>query len=69
MPLGTPLTEDARRLKHEMLYGTGVEPPIDRLGLGPREPNIWDVLPAFPFEFGIATPPLPRKIVRDLARK
>jgi len=69
MPFGAPISEEARRLKHEMLYGTGVEPPVDRLGLGPREPNIWDALPALPFEFGILTPPLPRKMVRDLARK
>jgi len=69
MPLGKPLSDEARRLKHELIYGTGVEPPADRLGLGPKEPNIWDALPALPLEFGIATLPLPRKMMRDIARK
>ena len=69
MPFGTPLTEDARKLKHEMLYGEGVAAPVERMGLGPKEPNIWDALPALPLEFGIATLPLPRKMMRDIARK
>jgi len=69
MPFETPLSDEARRLKHELIYGTGVEPPADRLGLGPKEPNIWDALPALPLEFGIATLPLPRKMMRDIARK
>jgi len=69
MPFGTPISDETRRLKHELLYGTGVEPPVERLGLGAREPNIWDMLPALPLEFGVATLPLPRKMMRDLARK
>ncbi len=52
-----------------MLYGEGIAPPIDRLGLGPKEPNIWDALPALPLEFGVATLPLPRKMMRDMARQ
>jgi len=69
MPFGTPISDEARKLKHELIYGEGVAAPVERLGLGPKEPNLWDALPAFPFEFGILTPPLPRKMVRDLARK
>ncbi len=69
MPFGTPLSDEARRLKHEMLYGTGIEPPTERLGLGPKEANIWDALPALPLEFGIGTLPLPRKVMRDMTRK
>ena len=68
MPFGKPLPEEARRLRHELLYGKGMEPPVERLGLGPKEPNIWDALPALPLEFGIATLPLPRKIMRDIAK-
>jgi hypothetical protein len=69
MPFGTPISDEARKLKHELIYGTGVEPPVERLGLGPKEPDIWDALPALPLEFGIATLPLPRKMMRDIARK
>lgn len=69
MPFGTPISEEARKLKHELLYGTGVEPPVERLGLGPKEPDLWDALPALPLEFGILTVPLPRKMMRDIARK
>jgi hypothetical protein len=68
MPFGIPLNEETRKLKHEMLYGEGVAAPVERLGLGPREPDLWDALPALPLEFGILTPPLPRKMVRDLAK-
>lgn len=68
MPFGKPLSDEARKLKHELLYGTGAEPPAEHLGLGPKDPGIWDALPAFPFEFGIATLPLPRKIMRDMAK-
>lgn len=69
MPFGTPISDEARKLKHELIYGTGVEPPVERLGLGPKEPDLWDALPALPLEFGIATLPLPRKMMRDIARK
>ncbi len=69
MPFGKPLSDEARKLKHEMLYGDGIAPPVERLGLGPKEPNIWDALPALPLEFGVATLPLPRKMMRDMARQ
>lgn len=68
MPFGIPRADDARRIRHQLLYGTGMEPPAERMGLGPKEPNIWDALPALPLEFGIATLPLPRKVMRDLAK-
>jgi len=68
MPFGTPLTDEARKLKHELLYGPGMEPPVERLGLGPKDTNLWDVLPALPLEFGVATLPLPRKMMRDIAQ-
>jgi hypothetical protein len=72
MPFGTPRTEEARKLRHGLLYGEGMEPPVERLGIGPKGDNagetIWDVLPALPLEFGIATLPLPRKIMRDIAK-
>lgn len=67
MPFGIPRTDDARTLQHKLLYGTGTEPPTERLGLGPKDPGIWDMLPALPLEFGVATIPLPRKIMRDMA--
>jgi len=67
MPFGLPHTDDARTLKHKLLHGNGAEPPTERLGLGPKDPGFWDALPAFPLEFGIATLPLPRKIMRDMA--
>lgn len=51
-----------------MLYGEGMEPPEGRLGLGPKDANLWDALPALPLEFGIATLPLPRKMMRDMAK-
>jgi hypothetical protein len=66
MPFGTPLSDEERRLKHELLYGTGSEPPVERLGT--HGYGLWDALPALPLEFGIATLPLPRKIMRDIAR-
>ncbi len=69
MPFGKPLSDESRRLKHELLYGAGMEPPAERLGLGPKDPNVWDALPALPFEFGITTLPLPRKMMRDISRK
>jgi len=31
--------------------------------------GIWDLLPALPLEFGFATLPLPRKIMREIAEK
>ena len=68
MPFGTPLPEEARKMRHELLYGEGTVPPVERHGLGPKELNIWDVLPALPLEFGLATLPLPRKIMRDIAK-
>ena len=72
MPFGTPRSEEARKIRHELLYGEGVEPPAERLGLGPKGDNaseiVWDVLPALPLEFGPATLPLPRKIMRDIAK-
>jgi len=68
MPFGTPLTDEARKLRHELVYGEGMEPPTERLGLGPKDANLWDALPALPFEFGVATLPLPRKLMRDMAK-
>jgi hypothetical protein len=68
MPFGKPISDEARKLKHELLYGEGMEPPVERLGLGPKDANLWDALPALPLEFGIATLPLPRKMMRDMAR-
>jgi len=72
MPFGTPRSEEARKIRHELLYGEGMEPPVERLGLGPKGDNvgeiIWDALPALPLEFGIATLPIPRKMMRDIAK-
>lgn len=68
MPFGKPISDEMRQLKHEMLYGEGIKPPVERLGLGPKEPDLWDALPALPLEFGVATLPLPRKVMRDMAR-
>ena len=72
MPMGIPRSDEARKLRHELLYGTGMEPPAERLGLGPKGDNageiLWDALPALPLEFGIATLPLPRKMMRDMAK-
>jgi len=32
MPQGIPMTEDERRMRHQMLHGKGAEPPADRGG-------------------------------------
>ena len=68
MPFGIPRNDTERTLRHQLLHGTGAEPPTERLGLGPQDPGIWDALPALPLEFGIGTLPLPRKMMRDLAK-
>ena len=70
MPLGVPRSEEERKTRHERLYGAGAEPPVERLGLGPKYEDlkelVWDMLPAFPGEFGWI-PPIPRGIARKIA--
>lgn len=73
MPFGIPRSDEARKLRHELLYGAGTKPPATRLGLGPKGDNVgeivWDVLPALPLEFGPGTLPLPRKMMREMAKR
>ncbi|MHA1881439.1 MAG: hypothetical protein ACTSUO_00130 [Candidatus Thorarchaeota archaeon] len=71
MPYGTPRSDEERRARHRELYGTEEVP--ERRREGPKYDNplevLWDMLPAFPFEFGPMTLPLPRGIMRDLSRR
>lgn len=73
MPFGIPRSDEARKLRHELLYGAGTKPPATRLGLGPKGDNVgeivWDALPALPLEFGPGTLPLPRKMMREMAKR
>ena len=70
MPIGRPYTDIERRERHERLYGKYSVPPMERLRLGPKGETIkeiiWDILPAYPGEFGSTTLPLPRKLARKI---
>lgn len=65
MPMGVPRTKEERRERHARLFGG--EPPLRRLGLGPKYEGLgevfWDLLPTLPLEFGLL-PPMPRFLAR-----
>ena len=71
MPFGTPYTEAERASRHLAKYGEA--PPLVRGLRGPKGETIgedvWDALPALPFEFGVMTLPLPRKMMREANRR
>ena len=71
MPFGIPRSDEERTTRHKSLFGEGSEPPLDRLGIGPKDmgipEEIYDLLPALPLEFGPLTLPVPRGLMRSIA--
>jgi len=68
MPMGIPKTEEERKERHERIYGEESEPPEDWLNLGQKQEDLlWDLFPALPFEMGLFTLPLPRRLMRKIA--